>query len=387
MTDRLPPQAETFLRRLDKELWPLSSEERETILLELRSHLAGRSAQGPEALASALSGLGSPKTLAGEFAFVGAGAGRRKAGLPGRDLVPVPGGDGRIGARRRLSTAEMLSQVRSTLLASRNGLFAVGAVLLTILTATNYLAWMEELMPDSGLAAWPPILLRTVAMCLALAAGYRLILSEDRSPWTPSLSTLRFAGALILLIGLIVAGVAGTTLLVAKLAAAADATPAAVEGLRVGTLLLSLAACSCAALRVQPWLAALAIGRRDVTLRVSWAGTAGRLGNIVRGWAVLVLPLYILHFVLTFAALKVIPLGAGQLLFAGLDAIAATLCALAALLVNATAFRWVAGEGIPAPRPFGTEPPSEELVLQARARLHRLFDDGQRRRCLNLSPD
>ncbi|MEO7177497.1 MAG: hypothetical protein ABIW83_01505 [Allosphingosinicella sp.] len=386
MTDRLPLQAETFLRQLDKALWPLSSEERETILLELRGHLIDRSAQGPEALATALCGLGSPKALAGEFALVGAGAGRRKAGLPSRDLILVASGRGQPAAFPRLSTAEVLLQVRSTLLASRNGLFAVGGVLLTTLTATNYLAWIHQLMPDSGVAAWPPMLLRTVALCLALAAGYRLILGEDRSPWTPSLSTLRFAGALSLVIGFTIAAVAGTTLLVSKLAA--SVTPTAVGGLKAGALLISLAGCSCAALRVQPWVAALAIERRDVTLRVSWTRTAGRLGDIVSGWAVLVLPLYVLHFILTFAALRLIPLGVGQLAFAGLDAIAATLCVLAALLVNATAFRWVAGEGTPAPRPFATEPPSDELVLQARARLDRLFEEGRRRRPrLNLPTD
>jgi len=68
----LPPQAELYLRDLEKALWPLGSDERETILLELRGHLGECSAQGPLRLAEALQGLGTPEQCAEAFVVEGA---------------------------------------------------------------------------------------------------------------------------------------------------------------------------------------------------------------------------------------------------------------------------------------------------------------------------
>jgi hypothetical protein len=375
MQDPLPPRAETYLRQLDRELWPLSSEERETILLELRGHLIGRAAQGEERLAEALAALGPPPELARAFVDAGAGDTYRQVGLPGRSLVPV-GAEHEYGnAARRLSFSDILAQVRATLLASRNGMLLVGAVLVTTLTATNFLRWLEKLAPEPTTPAWPFMLVRAAAVLLALVAAYRIVLSkDDESPWAVNLATLRFAGAILAIFAFTIGGVTLAGLAVRSLATAAGASGAALGAARLATVVLALAFFSCAALRVQPWAAAQAIGRRDVRLQTVWRGTSTRLWDIVRGWAMLVLPLYLAHFAITYAALEVVPFGAGQLALALVDALAAAGAAIAAVLLNATVFRWVTGEPIPAPRPFGTEQPSEELVEQARVRLRGLLE-------------
>ncbi len=84
------------------------------------------------------------------------------------------------------------------------------------------------------------------------------------------------------------------------------------------------------------------------------------------------LPLYLLHFLLTYAAVKLFPLGVAQLALAGLDGIVSTVMALAAILLNATVFRWITGEPTPEPRPFGSGQARPELVEAARIRLAQL---------------
>jgi len=162
------------------------------------------------------------------------------------------------------------------------------------------------------------------------------------------------------------------------LAATAGMTPNGMPALKATVALVTLAFFSGLLLRIQPWLAALAAERHGFTLRASWAGTRGRMGNILKGWAALVLPLYVLHFALTLIALELLPFGPGTLFLAGVDGIVSAGVAMAAILLNATAFRWAAGEPIPAPRAFGSERPDEALVEQARARLRPVLQRGLR---------
>jgi hypothetical protein len=96
------------------------------------------------------------------------------------------------------------------------------------------------------------------------------------------------------------------------------------------------------------------------------------MGAIAKGWSLLVLPLYLLHFLLSYAAVKLFPLGVAPLIFAGLDGMVSAAMALAAALLNATVFRWVAGEPTPAPRRFAPDPAPAELVEAARLRLSQL---------------
>jgi hypothetical protein len=358
MDESLPAPAERFLRSLNKALWTLPSDEREAVLLELRGHLAARAAQGEPALHDALAALGPPETLAAQF---------DQSGGP---LAAVP--EGLESRRGPLSVAEVLAEVRATLRASRHGFLLVGALLVTVLIATDFLSWMSVRLPDVGVSAAAVTAVRTVAVLLGLCAGYRLALS-DVPPWALRRSTLAFSAGLA---AVTVATIAGTMLVVrAAMAAMAEAglSGTTQQAAKAAAALVALALFCCLFLRVQPWLAALAAERGGFTPRDSWNGTRGRMGDIIKGWAALILPLYVIHFGLTLLALKLLPFGPGTLFLAGLDGSAAAGVAIAAILLNSTVFRWAAGEPIPAPRPFGSDRPSEELVEQARARLRPLL--------------
>ena len=58
------------------------------------------------------------------------------------------------------------------------------------------------------------------------------------------------------------------------------------------------------------------------------------MGAIAKGWSLLVLPLYLLHFLFSYAAVKLFPLGVAQLVFAGLDGVVSAAMALAAALLD-----------------------------------------------------
>ena len=355
MESELPSAAERYLDRLERALWALPSEERGAILLELRGHFAARL----EAVGETVAALGPPERLALDFLAAGAGGGG-PAALPEAETP------------RRLSLHAVLSQVLATWRGGREGLFTVGAVLLTILIASDWALFTLALEPDSALPPWLVMLGRAGAVLLALCAAYRLLLSPQGRAWAADLSTVRFVGGILATLifsaaaaiattraataGLHAAGVAGDTLSVARAVMA----------------FLTLSATATLLLRVQPWLAALAVGRRDLGLRSSWRGTQGRVAAIAKGWGLLVLPLYLLHFLLSYAAVKAFPLGVAQLALAGVDGIVSTLMALAAALLNATAFRWITGEPTPAPRPFGSEHPRAEHIEAARIRLGQL---------------
>jgi hypothetical protein len=362
MEKGLPARAERFLRSLASELRALSSDERDAVLLELRGHLLERAVRGETALDAALAALGAPRDLAAAF-DQGIGAG----------VAHVP--PGFETSRRHLGWGEVVNEVRATLRASRNGLIMVGGLLVTVLTATNFLIWMRVLRPEVGDDALVPtmMIVRIAAALLAFCAGYRLALSDEPHPWLVRFSTFRFAAAMVAMVFTTVGGTIlierGATALLGLAAAPAGTVLAA----KAIIALLALALFSAMFLRVQPWLAALAAERRDFTLGASWRGTKGRMANILRGWAVLVLPLYLIHFALNLLALKVVPFGPTTLALAGLDGIVSMGVALAAILLTATIFRWAAGEPIPAARPFGTEAPDGHLVAQAKARMETLM--------------
>ncbi|MGZ8306627.1 MAG: hypothetical protein ACXWU6_08530, partial [Allosphingosinicella sp.] len=272
----------------------------------------------------------------------------------------------------------VLSQVLATWRGSREGLFTVGAVLLTALIASDWALFTLALKPSAALPAWAVTLGRTGAVLLALCAAYRLLLSSRGRVWAVDLSTVRFIGGTLatLVLGAAIA-IAATRAATAGLQAAGVAG-GALSGTRAALVFLALAAVAVLLLRVQPWLAALAVGRSDLSLRTSWLGTRGRMAAIAKGWAVLVLPLYLLHFLLSYAAVTQFPLGVAQLILAGADGIASTVLALAAASLNATIFRWITGDPTPAPRPFGSEQPRADLIEAARVRLGQLIPPPER---------
>ena len=179
MEDRLPSNAEAYLNALARELWPLASDERDSVLLELRGHLLDRAAAG--ALEPALSALGPPKALAQSFDL---GGSRSAASI----MPPKPSGYDHPS--KRLS--EIVGDVRATFLACRNGLFIVGALLVTVLTSTTYLSWMSIRLPTVGISLAAVMGVRLVVVLAALNAAYRLALSRDAPPlvdrsWRPRL--------------------------------------------------------------------------------------------------------------------------------------------------------------------------------------------------------
>jgi hypothetical protein len=258
----------------------------------------------------------------------------------------------------------VVADVRATLRASRNGLWTVGWLLVTSLTATSFLLWTQVRMPWVGIATAPIMLVRIAVVLLAFSAAYRLALAPRERPWALDRGFFAFAAALVLVtaIGVVAARARGR-------ATVAAATAFAVRGLAG---LAALVALSCALLRVQPWLAALASRREGFTLAHAWRGTSGRMTSIVKGWAVIVLPAYLVHAALNVLALNLLPFGPASLLLAALDAIVCAGIVMGAAMLNATALRWIAGEAIPAPNPFSTEAPPPALVEEARLRLRHL---------------
>lgn len=356
MESALPSAAERYLDRLERALWPLRSEERGAILLEIRGHLAARADAADETIAA----LGPADRLAQDFLAAGAGAGG-PAAIPAAEIP------------RHISLYAVLSQVLATWRASREGLFTVGAVLLTTLIASNWALFTLALKPNAAIPAWVVTLGRTGAVLLALCAAYRLLLSSRRRVWTIDLSAVRFMAGTLATLVLGAAAAVGVTRTATAGLNAAGLDGGALAGTRAALAFLTLAAVAVLLLRIQPWLAALAVGRRDLTLRTVWRGTRGRMAAIVKGWAVLVLPLYFLHFLLSYAAVKLFPLGLAQLILAGLDGIVSTVLALAAASLNATVLRWITGDPTPAPTPFGSELPRADLIEAARIRLDQLI--------------
>jgi hypothetical protein len=360
----LPARAERFLYALCRELQSLSSNERDTVLLELRGHLSERAAQGEAALDAALLSLGDPADLATAF---DQRQGAALAPVPAPFAVPW----------RRMRVREVLLEIRATLLASRDGLMMVGMVQISVLAALAFLWWPAVGLHGLSEESLVPLAVQIAAALLAYCAGYRVVLTDDRRPWRLASSTFRFAAAMIVVDSLSFAGTYAVGDLLRGLAAAAGATDGFAAMAKAIWITLGTVVYLCLTLRIQPWLVALAIERHGVTMASSWRGTSGQMLNILRGWIVLVLPLYILHLSLNAFALKVARDGAWALGLAVLDGIVSVGLALATILLNATIFRWAVGEPIPSPRPFATEPPDPVLVEECRMRLAMLMGSPQ----------
>jgi hypothetical protein len=358
MENPLPPNAEAYLKAFARELWPLASDERDSILLELRGHLIDRAAAG--ALDPTLGALGSPKSLAQSFDYTG----------PREAWASLPGSFGHD--RRRKSIAEVLHEARATMRACRTGLLFVGALLVTGLTSTTYLSWIAVRLPWVGVNFVGVLAVRLVIVLAALNAAYRLALSRTAPPWSIDRAMMAFGASMVGAAAFAMGGAAVVIIGVRKALFAFGATHAWAVSVNLLVTLLALAAASILLLRVQPWLAGLA-AMRPLSLAASWRGMSGRMGNVVKGWFAIVLPFYLVHFSCDVLALRLLPFGPASLLLAGLDAVATTGLVIGAVMLNATAYRWVVGEPIPAPSHFSTEAPSAEYVEAARARLRLLI--------------
>jgi hypothetical protein len=347
MTNPLPHPAEAWLAALERELWTLASDERASIVAELRGHLAARSLAGR--LDEALSALGSPRALAEAYDRP-----ERTSGV-----APLP--EALVLSPKTVRA--LLADVRATQRASRNSLPLVGALLVTSLTSTDFLLWLDVRMPSVGVATAPVTAVRIAVVLAAFCAVYRLALSRTERPWALDRGFAAFAGAFL------AASLAGVSL---ALLAGRAAGVAAGAGVGRGVAFAMLAVVSLALLRIQPWLAALAARRPGFGPAASWRGTRGRMRAIAGAWGMLVLPLYVLHALLNLLALRILPFGPGDLVLAGADSIVCALIVVGAAMLNAAVYRWIVGEPVPAPSPFATEPAAPERVEEARLRLDRL---------------
>jgi hypothetical protein len=208
-----------------------------------------------------------------------------------------------------------------------------------------------------------------VVYLLAHCAGYRIVLSNEPHPWRIRPSTFRFFAATIA-VDMVTAGVTVAIFLgVESFVSAAGVTPAIVK---MAPLILSTAASVllfCVTLRIQPWMVAQAIGRYAITIGASWRGTSGWVLNILPGWIVLVLPLYLLQLGLNAFVLEFVSNRLWTLALAVVAGVVTMSISFAVIFLNATIFRWAVGEPIPSARPFATEPADASTIEEARVRL------------------
>jgi hypothetical protein len=128
------------------------------------------------------------------------------------------------------------------------------------------------------------------------------------------------------------------------MAAAMDVAQGTRAAFRIVALMIVTVLLSCAFLRTQPWLAALASGRRDMSLPRSWTETTGSTYTLIAVWLLLVLPLLVLNVLLSVLAARSGAVGADHLAYAALEAGGVTAIAIATALLNATVLRWIDGE-------------------------------------------
>lgn len=372
MNSNLSATAESFLRRLDKALWALPSEEREAVLLELRGHLEERAMQGPASLRAALADMGSPDEVAAEFLLVAPpspviemSASRalipkviEQSTLPAAYMPHVP----------RLRLGEIMLDVRAAYRASGDSLWSIGAVLIAMLTATDFLGFVRVIQPNAAPHFAVFLIPRTIMILVCVMAAHRAILLRSYGIWDIDRAALRFAGAALPVILILQAAFFG-------LFAEADHLQ---DGFRWAAYLVAFLAAGAVLVRCLPWLAALAIERDDIDLRSCWQETRGKGVAIVVAWGALVVPLIFVHLLLLWLGATIRPLTELQLVIAVVDAIICALLYIAACLLNATVFRWVAREPIPEPLPFSLHEPTGEQILAAREHLMREMEARQR---------
>jgi hypothetical protein len=268
MTIKLPGHAERFLSRLGDALRPIDARNRDAILLELRGHLQDCLARGAHRLDEALESMGEPEAFAVGFLAIGA---------------PTPAGGALVSlAAEPANDPGLVAALRDTLAGARHGLWAVGLVLVCGLTVTNFALFQP--LPPPGRAG--VLVLRLVLVLAAQVAAYRLILRVPR-PWQPDRDAVRYAAALI------AAFAAGAGLLMGLRLVIAPLLPTAG---RLALLAVAVAGWSLALLRLQPWFAALAVGRRDQRLLGVWRAMRGRTAKLAALWAAFVLPFFLVHF-------------------------------------------------------------------------------------------
>lgn len=367
----LTREAEDYLARLDRALWPLSPSQRQAVMLEIRCHLEERFERGSLHLMSSLEHMGPPEEIA--RAFVEA-AGRKWHTRPANDdqlpavirqtTLPI------VYKPRRapLPIREMIDKFRRTYQASRNGIWSIFAVLIACLTATNFLVGIDKLSAGAdGMPMWFVISARLTVTILAMVAAYRALLTQDDLIWNWTSASARFAAATIGMLGLTTVIFLGVQSVIASISpfAVGSAPSVAINAM---TVLGIVTASAITYLRIQPWVVSQAIDDDRVTLAISLQGTSDKMRHLVTGWMVFVGPLILIHAVISMA-MSAMPYQAfieNGLAICMLDALVSALILMAVTILNSIAFRWTVNEPIPDASPFSTITPTNEEVARMR---------------------
>ncbi len=242
---------------------------------------------------------------------------------------------------RRIGLNELLTEVRASLAGSRNQLWTVLGVGLVAFTAISYFAYAAAVEPERFAYAWTAGILRGLVGLIVMAALYRAILLREGSLWRIDMSTLRFAGGALFVIGIAAAFIVFARLWAGAMLSALALDPVAATTLRIAFLAVAGILVSIAFLRTQPWLAGLAIGSKELSFDQSWVRTSPMAAALVGSWAIMVLPLMVAQAVLVAIGLRVGKLGGLHLGLSIAVGLAIAGIALTTALLNATAFRLI----------------------------------------------
>lgn len=248
---------------------------------------------------------------------------------------------------KRLGVGGFLRALGATWRRSQRRIWVVAAVLLAAEIAISFATYLHDLRPQ-GLrfgAAIKPV--HAAVTIWAMIASYRAILTEDPGIWRVDGSTLRFTGGAAIEFGLAIATVMLAQLWMSAMLGALDVGEPAAGTVRIAGITLVAVLVTIGFLRVQPWLAGLAIGRRDFSLQRSWTGTAGMNRPIIASWALTLLPLMMVYAAIEMVAARSAPAGLGHLPIAIAAALVVTAIAIVSALLNAAIFRLISGPAAP----------------------------------------
>jgi len=246
-------------------------------------------------------------------------------------------------ARRRLGVAQLLKGMAESFRRARPRLWWAAAFVAVALSAAIYAGFYQARFgrPATGFALG---VLRLLIAQLGVAALYRAVLRPDVPLFRIDASTFRFIGGSTVIFGFIAGFLLLGRLWVFSMTAALDMSVEARVAFRVVAVTVLAVLLSCAFLRTQPWLAALATGRRDLGLARSWAETTGSTLSLIAVWLMLVMPLMVLNVALSLFAGRAAEIGPNHLAYAAAEAIGVAAIAVVTALLNATVLRWIDGE-------------------------------------------
>lgn len=241
-----------------------------------------------------------------------------------------------------LTLRALLAEVRNTLRKSQKRIWTVPAVLVPVVAVFTYLGFVRALRPELIEYGWIITMARLSISAIAMVAAYRAILTRDPNIWRLDRATLRFAAGAALIVGLAAGIIILCGLWASAFSRALAVQPGVAMTLRAAVFTFAAMLVSIAFLRAQPWLAALAIDRREITLQRSWLATTNMTRVLISAWLLLVMPLMIAHAALMLVTMR-LPWASA---IHGPTAMAAALLvaalAVVTALLNATIFRLIA---------------------------------------------